>query len=328
VLTSNFATGRDQMSSLVKLTAAVVGSIGVAAASATLAFSSPAVAQAAGDCYSQLNAIRTQAGVPAASATTLPALADAAASHASYRAQTAAEGDTDQSQHHQTAGRPGFTGVTSWDRTKAAGLEDGTWSGQFENVTTGGATVSGVQSWVDAPYHRFPVLDANNLAAGCSTATASSFLGGTHSAAVLELASTWTPQTKRLTAYPAPGQTAVPTSFDRLRERPAPFPAAANTVGYVVSIQADGYAALKVTSFTLTKGASHTPVAAHTAAGSQAADVALDSKLPANAAMLAATQSLDPHTTYTVRVAGSVQVEQGGTWTTFPSRTWSFTTAG
>jgi cysteine-rich secretory family protein len=317
------------MRSLSKLSAAVVGIAGVAATSATLAFSSPALAAAsAADCYTQLNTIRTQVGVPAASATALPALADAAASHASYRAQTDADGGTDLSQHRQTAGRPGFTGVTGADRTKAAGLADGTWRRQFENVTTGPA-VSGVQSWVDAPYHRFPLLDANNRAVGCSTTTARKLLGRTHGASVLAMASTWDPQTKQLTTYPAAGQTDVPVSFDRLRERPAPFPAAVDTVGYVVSIQADGFAALKVKSFTLTKGASHTAVAAHTAAGSRTttATVALDTNLPANAAMLAATQSLAPHTTYQVRVAGSVQVEQGGAWTTFPTRTWSFTTA-
>jgi hypothetical protein len=318
------------MRNLHKLTVTVTATIAVAAVGATLAFTSPAVAAGSlGDCYTQLNAIRGQAGVPAASATALPALADAAASHANYRVRAAADGYQDQSQHHQTPGRPGSTGTNSWERTKAAGLEDGAWRSQFENVTTGG-DVRGVQSWVDAPYHRFPLLDANNRAAGCSTATARTFMGGTHQAAVLELASTWSTQTKRLTAYPAPGQTAVPVSFDRLRERPAPFPAAADTVGYVVSIQADGYQALKVKSFTLTKGASHAPVAAHTAASSRTttATVALDTNLPANAAMLAATGSLAPHTTYHVRVAGSVQVEQDGAWTTFPTRTWSFTTAG
>jgi hypothetical protein len=318
------------MRSLSKLTAAVVGFASVAVAGGALALASPAMAAAsAGDCYTQLNAIRAQAGVPAASATALPALADAAASHASYRARTDADGATDQSQHHQSPGRPGFTGATGADRTKAAGLADGTWRGQFENVTTGPA-VSGVQSWVDAPYHRIPLLDANNRAAGCSTSTARKLLGRSHAASVLELASTWDPQTKQLTTYPAAGQTDVPVSFDRLRERPAPFPAAADTVGYVTSIQADGYHALKVKSFTLTEGASHAPVAAHTAAGSRTttATVALDTNLPANAAMLAATGSLAPHTTYQVRVAGSVQVEQDGTWTTFPTRTWSFTTAG
>jgi hypothetical protein len=315
------------MRKLHRLTATITVSVTVAAVGAALAFASPAAA-VPGDCYNQLNAIRAQAGVPAVSATALPALADAAASHATYRVRAAADGDHDQSQHHQTPGRSGFTGTASWDRTKAAGLEDGSWSSQFENVTTGD-DVHGVQSWVDAPYHRFPLLDANNRAAGCSTGTARTFMGGTHQAAVLELAAGWDATTKRLTAYPAPGQTAVPVSFDRLRERPAPFPGAAETVGYVVSIQADGYAALEVREFTLTKGAGHTPVAAHKAAGSRttAGGVALDPELAANAAMLAAVRSLDPHTTYQVRVSGSVQGQKEGSWAPFETLTWSFTTA-
>ena len=316
------------MRRLHRLTPAVAGIVGVAAAGLILASPARSSAQPAGECYAQLNAVRAQVGVPEASATALPALADAAASHASYRARTGADGGSDQTQHHQTPGRPGFTGATSGERTKAAGLQDGTWRSQFENVTTG-AAVDGVPSWVDAPYHRFPLLDANNRAAGCGAATARTLLGRTHAAAVLEMAATWETPTRRLTAYPAAGQTGVPVSFDRLRERPAPFPAAADTVGYVVSLQADGFAALKVTTFSLAKGASRTPVAAHKAAGAPttAAGVALDPNLPANAAMLAATGSLDPHTTYHVRVAGSVQVEEGGPWTAFRTRAWSFTTA-
>jgi hypothetical protein len=313
--------GGTDMRKLYSLTVAVV------ALSLTLAGPSPA-AESAGDCYAQLNAIRAQVGAPKASATAMPALAKAAASHANYRAQTDADGGTDQSQHSETPGRPGFTGVTSWDRTKAAGLQDGTWRSQFENVTTG-ATLDGVQSWVDAPYHRFPLLDANNRAVGCGTATARTFFGRTHTAAVLEMAAAWAPQRKRLIVYPAPGQRAVPISFDRLREHPAPFPAADETVGYAVSIQADGYAALKLEDFTLTKGASHTPVAVHTASGVRTATsgVTLDSNLPANAAMLAATRSLDPHTTYHVHVSGSVKHDEGSAWTAFKTRTWSFTTA-
>jgi cysteine-rich secretory family protein len=319
------------MRKLHKLTVTVAGVVTVAAValSLTLAFPSAAAAESAGDCYAQLNAIRATAGVPNASATAIPALAKAAADHASYRARTDADGGTDPSQHHETSGRPGFTGVTSWDRTKAAGLEDGTWRSQFENVTTTSGVLHSVQSWVDAPYHRFPLLDANNRAAGCGTATARTFLGRTHAAAALEMAATWAPQSRRLTVYPAPGQTGVPVSFDRLRERPAPFPAAAETVGYVVSFQADGYAALKVKHITLSKGANHTPVAIHKAARFRTATTSatLDANLPANAAMLAATRSLDPHTTYHVRVSGSVKRAKGSAWTTFQTRTWSFTTA-
>ena len=307
----------------------VAGLVTVTAAALSLALATPSAvaAESAGDIYAQLNAIRAQVGVPAASATTMPALANAAASHASYRAQADADGGADSSQHHQTSGRQGFTGITGADRTKAAGLQDGTWSSQHEDITTTGGDLHSLQSWIDAPYHRFPLLDANNQAFGYGTASARTFLGRTHSAAVLELAGTWQAPTKHLTTYPAPGQTGVPVSFDRQREQPSPFAGAAATVGYVISLQADGYAALKVKHITLTKGASHTPVAVHTAARfrTAASSASLDANLPANAAMLAATRTLDPHTTYQVQISG--QYDNGSAWTTFPTRTWTFTTA-
>jgi hypothetical protein len=317
------------MQKLHKLIVTVAGVVTVGAVALSLIPATAVAAESGSDCYAQLNAVRAKAGSPETSATDMPALAQAAAAHASYRAEASADSQADQSQHHQTPGRNGFTGATSWDRTKAAGLQDGTWSGQFETVTTTGGTLHGVQSWIDAPYHRFPLLDANNLAAGCATATASAFLGRTHSAAVLELAATWNTPTKQLTAYPAPNQTDVPVSFDRLRERPSPFADAATTVGYVASLQADGDAALKVKDMTLTKGASHTPVAVHKSVrfGTSAASGSVDANLPANAAMLAATRALDPHTTYHVRISGSVKADSNGTWTAFPTKSWSFTTA-
>ena len=319
------------MRKLHKLIVTVAGVVTVAVVALSLALAPSAAAETASDCYAQLNAIRAEAGSPEASATALPALAQAAASHASYRAQTDADGGADQSQHFQTPGRQGFTGVTSWDRTKAAKLQDGSWSKQFENVaTTTSGALGSVQSWVDAPYHRFPLLDTNNQAAGCATATATarSFLGRTHVAAVLEMAATPAPQSKRLTSYPAPGQTGVPISFNRLQEHPTPFPTAAKTVGYVVSIQADGDAALKLEDFSLSKGASHTPVAAHVAARfrTSTSTASVDADLPFNAAMLAAARSLDPHTTYHVRASGSVKHHEGSAWTAFQTRTWSFTT--
>jgi hypothetical protein len=54
---------------------------------------------------------------------------------------------------------------------------------------------------------------------------------------------------------------------------------------------------------------------------------AVDTSLPANAAMLAATAPLAAKTTYNVRVSGYVQAAKGGTWVQFRTRVWSFTTA-
>jgi hypothetical protein len=119
----------------------------------------------------------------------------------------------------------GFTGVNPWDRTRAAKLADGTWRYQYEDVTTAtgisAADLKGVRSWIDAPYHRLPLLDANTHHIGCAVDQQ-----GSYTAQVLEMAATWKDTTRRITLYPAPGQQAVPTAFNRCREHPTPLAAA------------------------------------------------------------------------------------------------------
>ena len=298
-----------------------------------------AAERSAAACYAEVNAIRARVGAAPVSATAQPALAQAAASHAAYRVR-ADLGDLparlrghvavgrfgpDRSAHEETRGLYGYTGRLPWDRTRAAGLRDSAWRSQAEDVTTSSGTAdvkAGVHSWLDAPYHRFPLLDANVQAAGCGAAT-HRFGRQTRSAEVLEMTSAKV-RTRRLSVYPTPGQTGVPTSFNRLQEHPSPFQGAAQMVGYVVSIQADGFAGLKVQDMHLTEGAGHTPVAILKSVRAGAGTI--DSELPANAAILAATRPLAAHTTYHVRISGSVQSDQGA-WHPFPTRSWSFTTA-
>ena len=146
------------------------------------------------------------------------------------------------------------------------------------------------------------------------------------------MAASWKDRERRVTVYPYPGQAGVPVSFQRLQEHPTPFPGAADTVGYVVSLQASGYHALKVQGMALSRGASHAPVAIRTAVPartrtSSLPSSSLDGRLPANAAMLAATAPLAAGTEYHVRISGYVQATAGGPWTRFRTRTWSFTTA-
>jgi hypothetical protein len=328
----------------------LLGFIALTAAAAVALAPSPAGAESAADCYARLNAVRARSGLPAASAGTLPALARAAASHAAYRVNVDPADDArvrqlpdrgpfgpDATAHQETPSlRPlGFTGANPWDRTKAAGLKAGSWRYQFEDVVTAdgpaAGSLDGVRSWVDAPYHRFPLLDVNTRHVGC--AARSRTVGGRrYSAEVLEMAATWKDRAKRVTVYPAPGQAHVPVSFDRLQEHPTPFPGAAATVGYVVSLQASGYHALKVQGMALSRGAERTPVAIHAAARSLTRASTLpassvDSRLPANAAMLAARAPLAGGTVYHVRISGYVQATEGGPWTRFRTRAWSFTTA-
>jgi hypothetical protein len=334
---------------VVVATSALLGTLGVAA---------PAAAETADQCYTLLNQYRAKAGLAKASSASIPALAVAAGKHAAYRVNVD-PGDSvvladlglpdlglfgpDLNAHLETPAltQLGFTGINPWDRTKAAKLADGTWRYQYEDVTTAtgisAAKLQGVRSWIDAPYHRLPLLDANTRHVGCAAAERE-VDGRLYAAEVLEMAATWKDTTKRITLYPAPGQTGVPVSFNRCQESPTPFggtcdPARPNQpVGYVVTIQADGYYAMKIQGIAFSKGSARTPVDIHRAVRartqkSTVASSAFDPNLPRNAAMLAAKAPLAPATTYNVRVSGYVQATKGGKWVQFKTRIWSFTTA-
>jgi hypothetical protein len=332
--------------------------VATAALLGVLALPAPVAAETAAQCLATLNHYRAKAGLDKASATSLAALGKAAAKHAQYRVNVD-PGDSvlladlglpdlglfgpDLNAHLETPSLVGlgFTGVNPWDRTKAAKLADGSWRYQYEDVTTAtgisAASLEGVRSWIDAPYHRLPLLDANTRHVGCA-ASQREVGGRVYSAEVLEMAATWKDTTKRITVYPAPGQTGVPASFNRCQEHPTPFGGTCDParpvqpVGYVVTLQADGYHAMKIQGIAFSKGSARAPVDLHRAVRyrttkSTVPSSAVDAKLPANAAMLAAKAPLDPKTTYNVRVSGYVQAAKGGKWVQFKTRTWSFTTA-
>jgi hypothetical protein len=119
---------------------------------------------------------------------------------------------------------------TAGTGTKAAKLADGSWRYPYEDVTTAtgipAARLEEVRSWVDAPYHRLPLMDANTRHIGCSVSERT-VNGRTHSAEVLGMAATWKDTTRQITVYPANGQTGVPISFNRCQEHPTPFGAPA-----------------------------------------------------------------------------------------------------
>jgi hypothetical protein len=338
-----------QLVRVVVATAALLGALGLPA---------PAAAETAQQCHDNLNAYRAKAGLPTASSISIPALGVAAGKHAEYRVNVD-PGDSvvlrdlglpdlglfgpDLNAHLETPSlvKLGFTGVNPWDRTRAAKLADGTWRYQYEDVTTATnipmAKLEGVRSWVEAPYHRFPLMDANTRHIGCS-ASQRTVGNSIYSAQVLEMAATWKDTTKRITVYPAKGQTAVPVSFNRCQEHPTPFGGACaagssiQTVGYVVTIQADGYYAMKIEGMSLSKGSARTPVDIHRAVRLRTKKTtipssAVDANLPMTGAMLAAKSPLAPATTYNVRVSGFVQATKGGKWVRFTTRVWSFTTA-
>ncbi len=334
--------------------------VAAAALLGVLALPTPAATETSAQCLANLNAYRAKAGLAKASntTTTAAALGRAAANHGAYRVNVD-PGDSvvlselglpdlglfgpDLNAHLETPAlvKLGFTGVNPWDRTRAAKLAAGTWRYQYEDVTTAtnipAAQLQGVRSWVDAPYHRFPLMDANTRHIGCS-ARERVVDGRTYSAEVLEMAATWKDTTKRITVYPAAGQRDVPTSFNRCQEHPTPFggpcdPAQpVQTVGYVVTVQADGYYAMKVEGLSLTKGSARTPVGVHRAVRYRTTKTSIpsssvDANLPLNAAMLAARAPLTSKTTYNVRISGFIQATKGGRWVRFRTRAWSFMTA-
>jgi hypothetical protein len=109
-------------------------------------------------------------------------------------------------------------------------------------------------------------MDANTRHVGCAAGQQ-----GDYTAQVLEMAATWKDSTKRITVYPASGQKGVPASFNRCQEHPTPFGGVCATasptqlVGYVVTLQADGYYAMKVQGIAFSKGSARTPVEIHRA---------------------------------------------------------------
>ena len=112
------------------------------------------------------------------------------------------------------------------------------------------------------------------------------------------MAATWKDTTKRITLYPAPGQTGVPASFNRCQEHPAPFDGRCDParpeqpVGYVIAVQADGYHAMRIQGIAFSKArpAPRSPCTGPSAPLQQVERAQLvDTSLPANAAMLAAT---------------------------------------
>jgi uncharacterized protein YkwD len=288
------------------------------ACGSTLPVTQPALAESGATCGQRINTVRARAGLPrvAGSGT----LTTAAQRHANYRAAADGRGQRDTSAHYETKGRAWYSGVRPWDRTKAAGLRNGTWARQGENVVTGygsSASLKGVDAWLSAPYHRFPILDANMRSVGCAASTTAA--STTRSAEVLQMVWPWTAKTKALTSWPLPKATGVARSFDRRSEAPQPFRSSTTSVvGPVVSLQASGYKAIRLTSAPTLKKAGR-GVAVHVSTPSS------DSYLPDNAVMLTSKAPLSAASTYTVTIKGQLQATTGAKWTSF-TRTWSFTT--
>ncbi|RYG34709.1 hypothetical protein EON81_14830 [bacterium] len=125
----------------------------------------------------------------------------AAAKHANYCSTHDVIG------HEQVPGKEGFMGVSSFERLSCLG-----WIGQsFEGVTHGESDIEeAVSSLFDSPYHRLPFLQPGIVPFGA---------GRVGDKMTVEIG---TGNTEGFTVSPGPGQTDVPTKWDRL-ETPDPL---------------------------------------------------------------------------------------------------------
>lgn len=253
----------------------------------------------------QANLRRGQIGLPAL---TLNAqIAAAAAGHSAYLATHNLTG------HYQSASQypAGFTGTTAGDRLDAAGYP---WRLYGEVISFGPATgTTGVESLIEAIYHRFGLFDPGADEAGAGFVTDHPAYG---KVLTINLGSQQVPATGSpagwVGAYPYDGQTGVQIDFYSDQESPDPV-AGANRVGYPVSIHVGYGKRLSVSSFTLaTAAGTNVPVTLLPSTG--------DSHVPASAAAIIPLSPLTPGQTYRASFSGSTD---GAPMT----RSWQFTAA-
>lgn len=214
--------------------------------------------------------------------------------------------------HVQTAGRPGFTGVTLTDRLAASGYGFANTGHAFGEVIAATGSKSGFNAadeLVTAIYHRFVVLEPMSREAGAAAVNGRSetyFTADTTADGLDQGLGAG-----RFVTYPASTQTEVPTLFHNDGEKPEPVPGR-HDVGFPVSVHADLLSALQVQQFSLRpKGGAALPV--------QLLTSATDPNTPTSAAAIIPLDVLQSDTTYEAHFVGRVDGVQ-------VARNWQFTT--
>ena len=214
--------------------------------------------------------------------------------------------------HTQTAGRPGFTGVTLTDRLAASGYgfaNNGHAYGEVIAATGSDSGFHAADELVTAIYHRFVVLEPMSKQAGAAAVNSRSetyFTADTTADGLDQGLGVG-----QFITYPASAQSEVPTLFHNDGEVPVPVPGL-HEVGFPVSVHADLLSSLQVQRFTLrAKGGAQLPVHLLTSA--------IDPNTPTSAAAIIPLEVLQPATTYEVQFAGRVDGVQ-------VARNWQFTT--
>jgi uncharacterized protein YkwD len=238
-----------------------------------------------------------------------PALATAAQNHADYTMANYADSSAWlYGAHGEVAAKPYFTGQWPKDRIS---ISEFPWGGGAEIIHGLGDPVASVDGWMATVYHRFPLLEPYNHYVGY----------GYHAGAPMEVDvmdfgagplpnGIWLPAAPHPLAYPADGQTGVPTSWNGA-EIPNPLPdGVAGPVGYPFTLQAIGG------KMTINEAALYTADGTLVATHPNPPDCAAGRCL----ALMAAAPLL-ANTTYVVKAAGDVS------GVTFNSE-WRFTTGG
>ena len=208
--------------------------------------------------------------------------------------------------HGEVEGKPGYTGRWPLDRMRAAGYP---WYGGSEVMHFLGDPVLSVDDWMATVFHRVVALDPGEHYAGYGGAS-----GAGRVVDVMDFgtgpidAGLWTPAQPYPQAYPADGQTEVPRSWSA-NESPDPLPpGSSRPVGYPFTLAGIGGTLAVV--WTEMRDGNGNVVAVHPNPSDCAAF---------NCYAAIAVSPLQPNTTYSVQVVGTV----GGV----PfDRTWHFTT--
>lgn len=260
-----------------------------------------------------LNFRRQQAGLAALTRTST--LDKGAKAHSEYQKTN------NVVSHEEDPNLSGFTGVTDFDRMKAAGypFPDAAYAyGEVISFTNDELGENAVEALFGAIYHRFVMLEPKYTDVGlgsASTKIQDTYL--TADLGTLDLTLGGLGDGKMI-VYPFDGQTAVPVKVDSDEEEPDPSPDT-NLIGYPISVHADLTQNITVQTFSVTPHGSGTPLSVRLLTSGT------DAETHSYQAAIIPLSPLVAGTTYDAHFVGSIGPTPSEL--TAVDRTWSFTTA-
>ncbi len=268
-----------------------------------------------------LNRIRVKLGLPPVAANT--SLQAASLAHARYVVDNwSLYSGGSVSIHEETnPALAGFTGQWPWTRDQGFGF--GAPSGEVMAESTEPLTAhQAISSLMDTIWHRLGMLSpqTNLIGVGLTNRTVSAF--------VMDVGLAGTGKAPAVTEYPYPGQIGVGTTFYGEDPNPLQGKTTATTAGYPITMsfnEAD-VKSVQVSSATLSDSAGPVPAWEYDDHTWTDANPTYSGVTMGNSVALIAQTPLQPATTYTVQIQGTLQMASG------PSQPfdqeWAFTTAG